>query len=220
MAGVRRKLQIVQEMEVNKSKTRIIIIVVFFLLFTWGGVSYYNSLTYLRVSFINVQKVDAYNSDNRQSPAYSITKSADDLKLKHGGYYIHAYGSDGYADTYKTVTMTSRHQSIDIKPYYSQAHLDTLLTSELSSIQSTLSNQFDNLPQYQVQKGTLYHFGEWYGTSLKYIGNDLFNADTLHVVLQKTNGQWKVVTTEPSISLSKLTYPDIPRDVIESFNKY
>ncbi len=219
MALLRRKAQAVQEVVVNKSKTRVLIVAVLLVLFSLGGVSYYGSSTYLMVSFENVQKVDAYEISKPGSLASSVTKSGDSLKLRRGGYSLHAYGANGYADTYRTVTMTERHQTLDLKPYYSQAHLDALLINDTAAIKSALAVQFDNLSQYQVQPGSLYHLGEWYGTSLKYVGSDIFNADTLHVVLQKSNGQWRVMTTDPSISLSELTYPSIPKDILESVNK-
>jgi hypothetical protein len=207
-------------MVVNRPKIRTIVIVAVAAVFGLSGISYYQSLAYLKVDSTNVSKVSAYTSNNRTSIAYTVTKSGDKLKLRHGEYYLHAYGSSGYADTYIAVTMTKRQQFVTVKSYYSQDHLNSLSTTELPVINTVLSGQFPNLSQYQVQPGSLFHFGEWYGTSLKYVGSDLFNADTLHVILQKSNGQWRVVTAQPAISLSKLLYPSVPKDILDSVNAF
>jgi hypothetical protein len=70
---------------------------------------------------------------------------------------------------------------------------------------------------YVINAGSLYHHGEWYGTTLSYKGPDALSRDTLRTVLHKVNGAWEVAAP-PKLVLSAKDYPDVPAKVLSAVN--
>jgi hypothetical protein len=150
----------------------------------------------------------------------SITSSGQTIKLREDrGYAINYKGNDGY-ESGSIPFDASKSRKISIDPYYSENRLRTMLGDEVASLHQTIQNNYSNINLYQIQPGKLYHFGDWYGTTLRYAGQDPLNSDTLRVVLHKESGVWIIKTDPPNISLSKYAYPDIPKDVLSDLNNF
>lgn len=148
-----------------------------------------------------------------------IKKSGNSVRLHKDVSYIVSYrGNEGFESGHKDIDLSSKNSSVTINPYYSDKRLAALLEEELNDIHAALAKKYPRVNLYEIQKGKLYHFGDWYGTTLRYIGNDLLNSDSLRVVLHKNNGVWRVSSNPPNVSLDKFTYPNIPHDVLSSVN--
>lgn len=147
-----------------------------------------------------------------------VNQSGQQVKLKNNQAYLVSYkGVDGYADGERVVTLT-KNQSITINPYYSEAKLNQMLNQELPAIQSALKQKYSNINLYVIQPGKLYQWGDWYGTTLVYVGPYTPYRDTLRVVLKKDSNEWKVLTDPPYISLNKYLYRDVPVEILNEVN--
>lgn len=157
--------------------------------------------------------------DHSENRPVLVEKSGQKNKLYLDHTYVISYQpEDGYNQEDIRFSPKDR-VSINIDPYYSQDKLNTILEGEFEGIKATLNQKYSQLYLYEVQKGKLYHKGEWYGTTLQYIGDDYDNSDTLRVVLKKnSSGGWDVVTNPPSITLDKYTHKTIPIDILTDVN--
>ena len=207
-----------------KSLTKIGALVVMVLLASLGGLHYYNSFTTLSVSWADIDRVEVYeinsSKENQDSPppVKTIHRSGDTVKLHKGRYFVYFIGDPGYESRYRPADLSDGPRVINFKPNYSDDHLRTQLKAELPTILSVLRNTLPALASYQVQEGQLYSRGEWYGTTLVYKGNDIFNSDTLRLVMHQVDGKWLLVTGQPNIGLSKFDYPDVPKAILSSVN--
>lgn len=94
------------------------------------------------------------------------------------------------------------------------------LSTEEPEIIKTLTTAYPQIAtEYSINKGKLYGDGTWYGTTLTYTGSDTMNRDTLRVLMQKQNDDWKLLTTPPQILLSTVEFPDTPKEVLRDINK-
>ncbi len=159
--------------------------------------------------------------------------SASSLKkinFQPGVYVIKFSGSKDYQIVTNSISIT---KSIEIKTptlIYTQDKLGQLLTAEKSSIQSVITPVLPN-SGYQVDNGTLFDNGQWYGANLKpgvwynpvvavkNIGPFSGLDDMLRIILKKENGKWKIAAG-PSIIFSIDDYPNIPSDVIRATNGF
>lgn len=147
-----------------------------------------------------------------------ISHSGESISIKKGVYTVLYKGENGYSDGSVDINLGNTPKTLGLDPTYSDSKLNSLLDGEFGEIKNVLSKKYTNLDLYLVQRGKLYDKGQWYGTTLKYIGSDVFNSDTLRVVLHKENGLWKIITDPPNITISKLLYPDIPKDILSDLN--
>ena len=182
------------------------------------SLSYYKSVVYLEIKTTHVDTIEIYRTEFTPKPIISISPELGKLKLSKGSYYIRYVGAEGYADTFKLIQLSERNQQVSYDAPFSSSHLAQILSSESSAIRAAITAAFPNVKSYQIQSGVLYRNGEWYGTTLRYSGPDIFNADTIRLMAHKNNGVWTVSTTKPDITLSKLLYPSIPDDIIKSVN--
>lgn len=150
-----------------------------------------------------------------------IKKSGDSIRLdKSETYQVTYSGSVGYEDGLISFKPSDK-GTIKINPHYSQDKLSQLLSSQKDSIHNVIKSKYsDNIHLYEIQPGKLYHFGDWYGTTLKYTGDDYSNSDTLRIVLRKEGDSWVIKTDPPSISLNKYVFPKIPVDVLVNVNNF
>lgn len=98
--------------------------------------------------------------------------------------------------------------------------LDTQLTAELPAISSVLSAAYPTIASdYIINRGKLYHKGEWYGTTLTYKGTDIDNRDTLRVLMQKKDTVWTIRSTPPQPLLTSKAVGDVPKDILKDINQ-
>lgn len=149
-----------------------------------------------------------------------IAASKKSVRVKKGKTYTLNYvGTSGYANGKVTISPTT--DSVTIDPDYSAEKLNTMLDTDLTSINAAITasgTSIDTL--YTIQRGTLSHFGEWYFTTLTYNGSaDDESSDTLVVGLQKKQGTWTVILS-PDIIFTTAAYPKVARDFINTANTY
>lgn len=136
---------------------------------------------------------------------------------KNTVYVIKFSGENGYANGQQQIQVKDKAYRIDISPDFSEDKLSSILKNELNNIQTTINNSFDGVDIYTVENIKLIKKGEWCIVKLKYTGNDIFNSDTLRIVLTKENNQWTVMSNAV-ISLDRIKYPKIPLDVLTATN--
>lgn len=205
-----------------------LIAIIILILFTGTGLSavinYFKSSEEIKISYKNSREVKIYDTSNSIDGDKKLVKevvaSDEKIRLKKGfSYSIEYRGAEKYESGKISFAVPSEDKHISIDPPYSQARLNQQLNSDLETLHQTIKNSFENMHLYEIQRGKLYHTGEWYGATLEYIGQDAFSADTLRIVMKKENGIWKVKSELPYIYLSKFAHPDVPKDVLSDINK-
>ena len=189
----------------------------------WVFLSYRLSLRTMTISFKNISSVSVYKSEsldsgNNPKPIKVVSGSGTVLKLPKGSYALYYKGKPGYESLYKYIYLYKNGQSFDLNPEYSQESLDKIRKQELPAILKSISNKYSNIGLYDIKPGEIYNNGSWYGTTLVYKGGDVFNSDTLRIVLHKEGGVWVVKTDPPDIVLSKFRYNNIPEAVLNKVN--
>lgn len=173
---------------------------------------------------ITAQIYPRYSGDGADDTSYkkdTLVKSVDktsNIRLKKGIYVIHTDTTGDYKETNTVVELDDK-KEITIYPPYTEKKLTSLLTSEQDDIKKTIVEKYPNIESlYTINTGELFNRGEWYGTHLTYKNSDdLYQSDTLRLLLKKEGEKWKV-TTEPEIVISKIVYSEIPSKVIDSVN--
>lgn len=98
--------------------------------------------------------------------------------------------------------------------------LKTMLNSEYPIIVDVLTNTYPKIAtDYIIDRGQLFDDGQWYGTTLRYRGDDTLRRDTLRALLQKKDGVWKLRTTPPVPLLSTHAFPDVPKVILKTINQ-
>lgn len=215
-------------MENTMSRRRLLLISFVALLFlgSWLTLRYITSFHSVTITYKNTEKVTIYHTpdqhnqnDNKHESITTITQSGQKVKLKKGSDYIAEFtGVAGYDSG--TALVRDGQKELSIDPHFSQEKLREILNDEMPSIRLTLSSKYSNMNLYTASEEKLYLWGEWYGATLKYTGDDIFNSDTLRVVLKKENDVWIIKTDPPNISLSKFSYPDIPEEILRDVNNF
>jgi hypothetical protein len=173
--------------------------------------------------------VDVYNSGpDTVNEAQQLTEknlvasnisSKQKIRLKKGGYSVVSRKNDTYEPFNQKVSLYQGNTNSVVEPYFSESKLKTLLEPQKSAIQSAATSAYPRITgRYIFEDEKLFHFGDWYGATLKYVGTDRNNADSLLVVMKKEGTNWKIVTRPPSLIVSQKDYPDIPLDIANSLN--
>ncbi len=148
-----------------------------------------------------------------------ISDNGQPVTIEEGlSYALEYVGSPGYEDGVVYLDYDSAGEEVVVDPLYSRERLDEIVENEINEINRAIKEKYENINLYKIQKGSLYRFGEWYGTNLIYKGAYSANSDNLKIVLEKVSGSWQVRTDPPNISLSKFEFPDIPEDVLREVN--
>lgn len=149
----------------------------------------------------------------------NISKNGEAKRLKKDRAYIVACaGDNGYENSRVTFNLTDGRKAVRIESYYSSKKLEAMLQQNINEINRDFADTYNLAGLYEIQTGKLYHWGDWYGTTLLYKGNDNFNDDTLRLIMHKEGGAWKVKTRPPNITLSKFIYADVPVDILRAVN--
>ena len=181
-------------------------------------IQYIQSRKTIEIKFSNVTDVNVVEYRTLK-PVKTILKSGEKITIQKDVRYKVTYkGNDGYSGG--EINIDNRKDNIVIKPYYSVEKLESLLTgNDVNSIRSKIQDNFlpTTLNSYTVKRGQLYHFGDWYSTSLVY--NQEYNevSDTLHIIAKKTVQGWEIVA-DPSITFDRFNNPSVPIDILQSIN--
>lgn len=175
----------------------------------------------LTIAYDNVHSVKVYKSGDpgspKTKPAAEIKTSGQVVRLSGGHYVVRYEGDEGYQNGSRSFDL-NKNQTVRIQPNYSAQKLASILSVELNSIRLAIAQQYPASSAYDIQAGKLYRNGDWYGTTLVYKGADLYDADSLRIVLHKESGSWKIKTNPPYITLSKYIYVDVPVDILKDVN--
>ncbi len=205
----------------SKRNISLLVILVFVVSLVLFVFSYINSQQFIIVKYKNtskvtIQKVGEGARSLEKETVYK--KSGEKIKVSKGNYLLKYTGSDGYSSDYRKIDVSNKPVYISLDPDYSQQKLSSILGEEFESIKNVLNTKYKNINEYNIQKGKLYKKGQWYATTLQYIGSDESNYDTLRLVMEKKDGKWVLVTNPPNIVLGSKDYPNIPLDILQDIN--
>lgn len=182
-------------------------------------INYFTSTRTVSISTKNTASFnvseEGSNGVGKDSPA--TTKS---VRIQKDKTYTVAYkGVSGYGNG--TIVITPTTTTVTINPDFSSEKLTQMLDAEIGTINAVIAASGTNITtHYTIERGQLSHFGDWYFTTLKYIGSaDDESSDTLVVGLQKKSGKW-VTVLFPDIVFTTAAYPDVARDFIDYANEY
>lgn len=203
----------------------VFIIVLIILLLVGLLIRHINSQQTITITFKNVRSVvikEDYVANKTKKNTSIVLGDIESNKaytLWKGNYIISYTPSEGYEKKDIYVSLFDEQKNIQIDPHYTETKLEDMRKKEFTTIKSSLQTKLAAITRdYTIQPGKLYGRGEWYGTTLQYIGDYPDNADTLRVVMNKQNNSWQIATQPPAISLSKYIYKDIPKYILDDVN--
>lgn len=172
----------------------------------------------------NCNKVSVYDTtetvgdgNSKLVETFSENNKTIRINIDHK-YLVKYFGAEGYDNNTISLNPSFEQKTLRIKPYYSDSKLSSMQANEMPAIRQAYVDKYGAVNIYELQPGNLYGYGDWYGTTLIYKGNDDFNNDTLRLIMHKESGQWIIKTSPPDITLSKYIYPDIPVDILRKVN--
>lgn len=173
------------------------------------------SYTNVRFNFdLNEGRAQVRGDD---TPEINIDPSQP-LRLKHGNYRVTTSGENIQPDTQYFSIDKDTHE-ITVNFSYSQEFLNELLDKEKVKINSLIYEKYPKINKlYTTHNQALYHHGEYYGATLRFRNQSADNRDTLHILAQKIDGEWKLLSTPPVQVLSAPSYPDIPKEILRQIN--
>lgn len=139
------------------------------------------------------------------------------LRVKRGTYVIAVQNDANYQDTTKGYMVDENTKDIPLNLQLNDTALKDLAVQESASVNNALNQSITKPPDYKIDQGVLLLDGTWYVTTVSRVTDGSFYSDIYRVVAHKEDNTWKVVTN-PSLSLSSLDYPDIPRAVLSKAN--
>lgn len=198
-------------------------LVVILVLFLY--IRHINSQQKITVQFKNVSDIkikEDYVANKTPRNTQVVLDGIENNKthtLFKGNYIISYIPDDGYERKDIYVSLFDKERYIHIDPYFTEEKLDSVRKSEFRKIKTTLQQKLSAVEKnYTIYPGKLYGRGEWYGTTLQYMGNNPETADTLKVIMKKQNNNWNIITQPPSISFSKYHYKNIPQYILDDVN--
>ncbi|HEY1085874.1 MAG TPA: hypothetical protein VGE34_04075 [Candidatus Saccharimonadales bacterium] len=192
-------------------------VIILILIAGFFTVQYIQSRKEIVIEFSNTSEVTLLEYRTLKQVG-TVKNSGDKIQIsKDVRYKLKYTGKDGYESG--EVVVDNQKDKLSISPPYSKKKLASLLTdSVVESAHTTITNKYPHISsQYTIEKGELYHSGEWYSTSLVYKGGYNNISDTLHVILKKTDQGWEV-SASPNVSFNKIDSPNIPVDILKEVN--
>lgn len=173
----------------------------------------------IRLIYRNLDNIAIYqiNEDGSRQKLNRNISSGKYLTISQDGNYSVKYTGKYPYDSGEFIIDTSK-DKIVIYPYFSKKKLESIVEQEAPSIKKLLTDSYNNIDMYDIQKGKMYFYGDWYATTLQYKGSDPLYSDSLRIVFQKIKGEWVVATNPPGITLSKYSFPDVPETILRDIN--
>ncbi len=212
-----------------RNKLFIILVIVVFIILGAVNIFINNKNSYQFVS-INIAdnvpsvKLDIYKLDNNNKTLVkTIPATSSEFKLKKGTYDIITIG-DGYQKITYNLKLGAKPEVIAVNPSFTKDKLSALLKDEQSTIMAVIKSAYPQTKStYDIEEGSLYILGQWYGTTL-HLKQTVEQEregyiDRYKIILKKESDNWKVITSPPEIILSKIKYPKIPREILVEVNK-
>ena len=126
---------------------------------------------------------------------------------------------------YGAMTARNQTQSPKVEPVkqtkpLTKVELEQKLVTELPAITTVLATAYPLIPTtYTIEQGQLFDKGQWFGTTLTYLGTDKDNRDTLRVVMEKKDGNWILLSKPPRPLLSAKDFPNVPVSILKKINQ-
>lgn len=199
-------------------KKRIVLLCIIAVIVIGGLFTVKFILSFHKVSLKLVSGVTTVQVYSSHDSLLKTVNASRDISLQNGSYYIKPSGN--HIDISKiNFTVNNKDTSITINPDYSTEYLASLLKTEASSIQQTLTSTYGTtLNGFYVNPGYLYQKGGWYGTTLTQkveVSGD--TGDVYRIILQKKGDAWAVIT-KPQLVLSSSVYRDTPVYIVNIVN--
>jgi len=179
----------------------------------WGFIEYksYYDIT-IQFHHDNLT-IDIY-SNKGLTETVSNNKS---LRLKRGNYYYTPQG-DLFSNDPIYFSINSN-ETVEIDPSYSDQYLISLLNDNQTTIHQALIEKYPIISSnYTIIDEQLYRHGEWYSARLVQQTEEPADMpDIYRVILENKDGQW-VIAVSPRLIISRLDFPNIPKEVISSVN--
>ncbi len=153
-------------------------------------------------------------SDNSIGSLKAQTSTNTTVRLRNGTYLV-KFSESGKQDVYRTINVpeTTQIKSPDLD--LSQSKLNQLLAATGEAPRSTTLS-IVGASNYSVSYEALYKQGDWYAAVLS---PKLAGLDRQRVILNKTNGAWKVAAS-PAIVFYIGDFPKIPEQIIRDINNH
>ena len=117
-------------------------------------------------------------------------------------------------------TQSSKVETVKQTKPLTKAELEQKLVTELPVVTTALTTAYPLIATtYTIEQGQLFDKGQWFGTTLTYLGTDKDNRDTLRVVMQKKDGNWILLTKPPRPLLSAKDFPNVPVSILKKINQ-
>jgi hypothetical protein len=167
------------------------------------------------------QTVKIYKADDT-NPVKELTGPNYKTNLPKDEYTVVVEEGEKYKEFAKTFKLESS-STIDVGLIYKREYFDNILKPQEEVIKGVIRKSVSIPPGYEINNGSLLKDENWYGTTISVknpsqLTIDATKADTYRVILQKTNGEWKLITVPPEISISSIKYPKVPKDIIKLAN--
>lgn len=153
-----------------------------------------------------------------QGEAVQTLASGKSYRLAKGSYVLVATG-EKITTSSTSLALAGQPVKHTITTTYSPAYLAQLLPAQQAAITAAIKAANPRILQsYKFGISRLYGSGDWYGTTLTYIGTDKYNTDSLRLVAHREGSTWIVDTNPPQLILTAKAYPKIPHDVLSQVN--
>jgi len=211
-------------LSLNLKRSLIVLIIAIPFIAGFAAYKHFSDRANVTVFYKNSHDVAIYDAsltqgDGNKKLVSKMSSSGETKKLKKERSYVVSYiGNTGFASGEIKIDLKGGNKEINLDPYYSEERLGSILDTKIEEIHKSLRDSYKYISLYKIQRGKLYHTGDWYGTTLKYVGSNNFQDDTIRVVLHIEGGAWKVKTDPPDITLSKIIYKDVPEDILRDVN--
>lgn len=197
----------------------------------WFLVAYFSSFQKINFTVKNPSSDISYVLFNGVIDDHGIKKTGDQIetftdsqeyKLKKGSYVLEPKG-EHIVTTPLVFTLSESPLTQIVDVPYTNAYLEEILNNEQASITEAINVHIPELAgSYSIPISTLYGRGEWYGALLtNNYGYETYTyGDDLRLLMHKENGNWRVLTEPPQITLNTIDYPDTPREILKSINEF
>lgn len=212
------------------SKKNLIFSILFVvLLIIVAGVTYffreYKNVTFTITYPAPATILDQTNSSGEGREVATI-KNGESIWLEKQDYHA-KFSDDKLSSSTIPITIGNDTTTITLDPNLSSDTLNRLLEEQREALEEKIKSsvQSDADSPYSLEKGQLFHRGEWYAAPLHIyqassadplVGNP-DSVDTYYIVLKKEGDDWQLAAG-PSLIITRPDNPNIPGYVIEAIN--
>lgn len=141
------------------------------------------------------------------------------IRLKKGEYTLSRFGAHVEPNS-EIIRIDGSWRQKSVRFDFTRTYLAKQYQAEREAIKQTIATRYPQLDSLYIISGeALYGRGEYFGAALTYRDQTSDQRDRLHILLEKTNGTWRMLSTPPVPILSTQDYPAVPRDILIAINQ-